>query len=70
MYVAATSDKQQSDSLRPAHKKSLQTQNGFRGENVAHILFGRDNTAHQKTPFFLFGGLVLPMVYKSRADKL
>ena len=25
MYVAAASDKQQSDSLRPTHKKSLQT---------------------------------------------
>jgi len=25
MYVTAASDKQQSDSLRPTHKKSLQT---------------------------------------------
>jgi len=60
MYVDAASDKQQSDGLRPTHKKFLQTQK--RVWRDASSMFWHDNTAHQKTPFFLFGGLVHPMV--------
>ena len=58
MYVSAASNEQQGGSLRPTHKKSLQTPKTK----------SEGNQGIAKLPaeprFFLFGGLVLPMLYK------
>lgn len=70
MYVAAASDKQQGGGLRPTHKKSLQTQKRVWRDVLFTLYFGMAIQPTRKRRFFLFGGLVLPMIYKKRADKL
>jgi len=64
MYVAAASDKQQSGGLRPTHKKSLQTQKQVWRDVLSMSYLGMTIQPTRKRRFFLFGGLVLPMVYK------
>ena len=69
MYVAAASDKQQGGGLRPTHKKSLQTQKRVWRDVLFTLYFGMAIQPPENA-VFLFGGLVLPMIYKKRADKL
>ena len=62
--IIAASDKQQGGHGRPAHKKSLQTQNGFRGLRYFYSGVTEQPT---KAPFFLFGGFVQPMFMKRKS---